>query len=64
MELAAEVPDADVVVVCLGGGGLISGVAAALKLCAKSTCRIYGVEPEGCEFAELDKTGRVSGSGK
>ncbi|OWF45249.1 uncharacterized protein LOC110457279 isoform X1 [Mizuhopecten yessoensis] len=37
----------DVVIVCCGGGGLVSGVAATLKLSGLSDCRVYAVEPEG-----------------
>ena len=45
LELAAQVPDLDMVVVCLGGGGLLSGVATAVKA-ANPGARIIGVEPE------------------
>lgn len=44
-ELLEDLPDVDVVVVGVGGGGLISGVAAALKECRPGV-RVYGVEPE------------------
>ena len=38
----------DVVLVCCGGGGLLSGISAALKLsCTNSKCTVYGVEPYG-----------------
>jgi threonine dehydratase len=45
LELVEDVPDVDVVVVGVGGGGLISGVAAAVKG-QRSGARVYGVEPE------------------
>ncbi|MBZ5629811.1 MAG: threonine/serine dehydratase [Acidobacteriia bacterium] len=45
LEILADLPDAETVLVPVGGGGLISGVAAALKL-SGSTARIIGVEPE------------------
>ena len=45
LELVEDVPDVDVVVVAVGGGGLISGVAAAVKA-RRPGCRVYGVEPE------------------
>lgn len=46
MELLEDVPDVEVVLVSVGGGGLISGVAAALKL-QRPGIRVIGVEPEG-----------------
>jgi threonine ammonia-lyase medium form len=46
LELLEDVPDAEVVVVPIGGGGLISGVATAVKLLRPGT-RVVGVEPEG-----------------
>ena len=45
LEMFEDVPDIDVVVVGVGGGGLISGVAAALKE-RRPGIRVYGVEPE------------------
>ena len=39
------VEDVDVVIVGVGGGGLISGVAAAIKG-RRPGCRVYGVEPD------------------
>jgi threonine dehydratase len=44
-ELLEDVPELDVVVLGVGGGGLISGVAAALKE-RRPGIRVYGVEPE------------------
>lgn len=46
LELAEEAPEAEVVAVPVGGGGLISGVAAALALCG-SGIKVVGVEPAG-----------------
>jgi threonine dehydratase len=46
LELLDEVPDADVVVVPVGGGGLVAGVAAALAA-RGSGIRVVGVEPVG-----------------
>ncbi|MFT7524391.1 MAG: threonine dehydratase [Candidatus Paceibacteria bacterium] len=46
LEFATQVPDMDAVVVAVGGGGLISGVSAAIKQ-LNPKCAIYGVEPEG-----------------
>lgn len=46
LEILDDVPHPDVVVVGVGGGGLISGVAAAVKL-NNPGVRVIGVEPEG-----------------
>jgi threonine dehydratase len=45
LELIEDLPDLDVVVVGVGGGGLISGIAAAVKE-RRPGIRVYGVEPE------------------
>ena len=45
MEIIEDLPEVGVVLVPIGGGGLISGVAAALKLSGKAT-KVIGVEPE------------------
>jgi threonine dehydratase len=44
-ELMEEVPDLDAVVVCIGGGGLISGSSIWAKH-ARPQIRVFGVEPE------------------
>ena len=46
LEIVEDVPDADVVVVPIGGGGLIAGVATAVKG-HRPRARVIGVEPEG-----------------
>lgn len=46
LEILNQLPDADVVVVPVGGGGLISGVAYTIKQ-LKPTCRVYGVQALG-----------------
>ena len=51
LELVEEVPDTDTVFVAVGGGGLISGVAAAVKG-KSSDARIVGVETEGSAHAQ------------
>jgi len=48
MEIVEDVPEVDLVVVPVGGGGLISGVALAVKALCPSA-RIIGVEPEGAQ---------------
>lgn len=46
LELLEAVPDLDVVLVAIGGGGLISGMSVALKM-LKPSIRIIGIEPIG-----------------
>jgi len=46
LELAEQAPEAGTFVLAVGGGGLISGVAAALKA-THPGCRVVGVEAEG-----------------
>lgn len=46
LELMEQAPDLDVVVVPVGGGGLISGIVAAVKGLRPRT-RVVGVEPVG-----------------
>jgi threonine dehydratase len=45
LELVEDLPDVDLVVVPVGGGGLISGVSCAVKQLVPSA-RVVGVEPE------------------
>jgi threonine dehydratase len=45
-EIAEQVPDVEVVVVPIGGGGLIAGAALGVKD-ARPDARVIGVEPEG-----------------
>lgn len=45
MEILKDVPEVDAIVVCCGGGGLLAGVATAVKL-FKPNCKVFGVEPE------------------
>lgn len=46
LELIEDAPHLDAVYVPVGGGGLISGIASAVKALSPST-RVIGVEPEG-----------------
>jgi threonine dehydratase len=45
LEIAADCPQADLVLVPVSGGGLISGVAAAIRACCPRAA-VVGVEPE------------------
>ena len=46
LELLDDVPDLDCVLIAIGGGGLIAGMAAAIKQ-RRPNVRIVGVEPTG-----------------
>jgi threonine dehydratase len=48
LELCAQVPELDAVIVPIGGGGLCAGVATAVKL-HNPRCQVFGVEPEGAD---------------
>ena len=48
LELLEDLPDVDVVVIGVGGGGLLGGVTVALKE-SRPAVRVYGVEPVGSE---------------
>ncbi len=50
LEVLEELPDADIILVPIGGGGLISGIALAAKL-KNPMIKIIGVEPEGAASA-------------
>ncbi|WP_251441968.1 threonine ammonia-lyase [Veillonella intestinalis] len=50
LEILEELPDADILLVPVGGGGLVAGVAAAAKL-KNPSIKIVGVEPEGAASA-------------
>jgi threonine dehydratase len=58
LEIAADLPDVAAVLVPVSGGGLISGVATAVKaLCPGA--RVFGVEPElAADAAESFRSGR------
>ena len=64
LEILNQLPDADVVVVPVGGGGLIAGVAYTIKQ-LKPTCRVYGVQAYGApsmqESIEADEIKTLSG---
>lgn len=45
LEILSDVPDVDLVLAPVGGGGLLSGIAAAIRQ-QRQKCRVVGVEPE------------------
>jgi threonine dehydratase len=59
LEILEDLPDVEMVLVPVSGGGLISGVAAALKL-SRPEVRVIGVEPELAADARASlKSGRL-----
>ncbi len=58
LEIADQLKEADSVIVPVGGGGLISGIAIAVRSVSPST-KVYGVEPEGAaKMSAALKAGR------
>ena len=51
LEILNQLPNADVVVVPIGGGGLISGIAYTIKQ-LKPNCKVYGVQAAGAPSME------------
>jgi threonine dehydratase len=59
LEIAEEMPDLDLVVSPVSGGGLLSGVATAVKQ-IQPQAKVFGVEPElAADTAESFRTGRI-----
>jgi threonine dehydratase len=59
LEIAEAVPDVDLVLAPVSGGGLLSGVATAVKL-LNPKATIVGVEPElAADTAESFRTGKI-----
>lgn len=46
LELLEQLPEIDAVIVPIGGGGLISGIAYTIKM-LKPECKVYGVQAAG-----------------
>lgn len=46
LEILEDLPEVDVVITGIGGGGMISGVAAAVKA-LRPAAKVFGVEPRG-----------------
>jgi threonine dehydratase len=59
LEIVEEIPDVDLVLSPVSGGGLLSGVAAAVKQ-LQPQARVFGVEPElAGDTAESYRTGKI-----
>jgi threonine dehydratase len=59
LEILEDAPDADVVIVPIGGGGLISGIASVIKTVAE-TRTVVGVELDvSCAFQASVRAGRI-----
>jgi len=59
LEIFEDAPDTDTLVVAIGGGGLISGIASAAKA-LRPGVRVIGVEPEGAPTLSASlRAGRV-----
>lgn len=59
LEIVEEWPDVDLVLSPVSGGGLLSGVAAAVKQLSPRT-KVFGVEPElAGDTAESFRTGKI-----
>ncbi len=59
LEITEQLQDIDSVIVPVGGGGLISGIAIAMKFMSSHT-RVFGVEPDGApKMSVALKEGRV-----
>jgi len=59
LEIVEQVRNVDTIIVAIGGGGLIAGIAAAVK-CINPTIRIIGVEPRGAPtLYESLKNGKI-----
>jgi threonine dehydratase len=59
LEIIEELPDADLVLSPVSGGGLLSGVATAVKLLSPKT-KVFGIEPElAADTAESFRTGAI-----
>ena len=60
LEILEQIPDVEAVIVPIGGGGLISGVAYAIKS-IKPECKVYGVQAKGAPgMISAVKNGRVA----
>ena len=59
LEIVEDLPDVDLVLSPVSGGGLLSGTATAVKL-LRPEAKVYGVEPElAADSAESFRTGHI-----
>ncbi len=59
LEIVEQLPDVDLVLAPVSGGGLLSGVAAAIKQ-LRPTAKVFGVEPElAGDTAESFRSGNI-----
>lgn len=59
LEILEDLPDVEMVLAPVGGGGMISGVAAAIKL-SKPSVKVIGVEPELASDAQASlRAGKI-----
>jgi threonine dehydratase len=59
LEILEDLPDVEMVLAPVGGGGMISGIAAAMKL-SKASVKIIGVEPELASDAQASfRAGKI-----
>lgn len=59
LEIVDELPDVDLVLSPVSGGGLLSGVAAAVKQVRPET-KVFGIEPElAADAAESYRSGKI-----
>ena len=54
LEILEDLPDVDAVAVQIGGGGLIAGIATAIKE-SKPHIKVFGVEPKGSNSMYLSR---------
>jgi threonine dehydratase len=59
LEIVEKIPDVDLVLSPVSGGGLLSGTATAVKL-LNPKARVFGIEPElAADTAESFRTGKI-----
>jgi threonine dehydratase len=60
LEILEDMPDVETVIVPVGGGGMVSGVATAIKL-SKPSVKVIGVEPELAADAQASlRSGKIT----